>query len=241
MGERFDGLVAVVTGAGRGIGRATAMALAERGAAIVAAARTREELEETAAAVRAAGAACVVAPTDVAVEVECEALIARAEAEFGRLDVLVNNAGVARFGRFWELSTEDFDANLNVNLRAVFFLSRAAALRMIPRRSGHIVIVSSSAARKPYPTQSAYCASKAGVNQLARVMAADLRPYGVRVSAICPGGVATRLAEEIHPHRDKTGWIQPEDVARAIVYLLATPPNVAVDELFVRRFDSEPI
>lgn len=241
-GERFlQGQVAVVTGAGRGIGRATAEALAQAGANLVVAARTRRELEETAARVRAQGASCLVAPMDVAQEADCERLIARTLAEYGQVDILVNNAGAARFAPVWELSTEDFDLNLDVNLRGAFFCARAAIRAMLPRRRGTILNISSSSGKKPYLTQGAYCAAKAGLIALSKVMAMELRPHNIRVHVLCPGGVDTQLAAEIHPTRDKTGWIQPEDVAQAILYLLSTPPHITLDELVVRRFEAEPM
>jgi len=240
--ERFlDGQVAVVTGAGRGIGRAVAEALARVGANLVVAARTGRELEETAARVGALGGSCLIVPTDVVAEAACERLIERALAEYGQIDVLVNNAGAARFAPVWELSTEDFDVNLNVNLRGAFFCSRAALRAMIPRRSGTIVNIASSSGKKPYPTQGAYCAAKAGLIALSKVMAMELRPHNIRVHVLCPGGVDTRLAAEIHPTRDKTGWIRPEDIAAAILYLLSTPENITLDELVIRRFEAEPI
>lgn len=242
MNERFlKGQVAVVTGAGRGIGRSTAEALAAAGAHLVVAARTVSELEETAAQIRLQGVECLVVPTDVAVEAACENLIAATLAAFGQVDILVNNAGTGRLKPVWELTTEEFDLSLNVNLRGTFFCSRAALRAMMPRRSGTIINVASSAGKKPYVTQGAYCASKAGVILLSKVMAMELRPYNIRVSAVCPGGVDTQFAAEIHPTRDKTGWIQPEDVAQAILYLLSTPPHTVLDELVIRRFDADPM
>jgi 3-oxoacyl-[acyl-carrier protein] reductase len=242
MKESFlEGQVAIVTGAGRGIGKATAVALAQAGAHLVLAARTTRELEETAELIRSHGRAALVVPTDVADEAACERLIQQAISEFHRLDILVNNAGAARFAPFWELTTEDFDLNLNVNLRGTFFCARAATRVMIPRRYGVIINISSSSGKKPYLTQGAYCAAKAGIIALSKVMAMELRPYNIRVHVICPGGVDTQLAAEIHPTRDKTGWIQPADIAQAILYLLSTPPNITVDEIVIRRFEAEPM
>jgi len=242
MAERFlEGQVAVVTGAGRGIGRATAEALARAGAHLVVAARTVAELEETAGRVRAQGAECLVVPTDVAREEQCENLIAATLGTFGQVDILINNAGTGRFKPVWELTTEEFDLSLNVNLRGTFFCSRAALRAMIPRQSGTIINIASSAGKKPYATQGAYCASKAGVILLSKVMAMELRPHHIRVSVLCPGGVDTPFAAEVHPTRDKTGWIRPEDVAQAILYLLSTPPNITLDELVIRRFEAEPL
>lgn len=242
MHERFlTGKTAIVTGAGRGIGRATAESLARAGARVCLAARSTEELVDAAAAIRSGGGDCLVLPTDVTHEAACDRLVESAQDAFGHLDILVNNAGGAVFKPVWELSTDEFDYCLGVNLRSTFWCSRAALRAMIPRRTGAIVNIASSSGMKPYETQGAYCAAKAGVIALSRVMAMELRPHGIRVHAVCPGGVDTRLASEIHPARDKTGWIQPQDIADAVLYLLRLPPNVTVDGLAIRRFDAEPL
>jgi NAD(P)-dependent dehydrogenase (short-subunit alcohol dehydrogenase family) len=231
----------VVTGASRGIGRVAALALADQGVDVVVASRTESPLEETARLVREKGCRSLAVPTDVRVETDCEALIARTIEEFGRVDILVNNAGGAIFRPFWELTSEELDYHHAVNVRGTFLCSGAAARQMMEQKSGAIVNIASSSGLKPYPTQAAYCAAKAGVIALSKVMALELRPYGVKVHVICPGGVDTQMAAEIHPHRDKTGWIQPEDIAQAVVYLLSTPPNITIDELAIRRFEADPI
>jgi 3-oxoacyl-[acyl-carrier protein] reductase len=233
--------VCVITGAGRGIGRATAELLAGEGHRLVLAARTVSEIEETAEIARGIGAECLAIPTDVRSEDECEELIERTIEAYGQIDTLINNAGAAILKPVWELSREEFELNLLPNLGGTFFCSRAALRHMMPRRRGTIINIASSSGLKPYLTQGAYCASKAGVIALSKVMAMELRPHNIRVHVICPGGVDTRLAEEIHPTRDKTGWIQPEDVAQTIGYLLSLAPNVTVDEIVIRRFDADPI
>lgn len=205
------------------------------------AARTENELEEAAEEIEQAGGECLAVPTDVTDERACERLIQRSVDTYGSLDVLVNNAGAAVFKPVWELSTEEFNLNLDVNLRGTFFCSRAAIRAMLPRGRGSIVNISSSSGKKPYEGQGAYCAAKAGVVLLSKVMAMELRPHGIRVHVICPGGVDTRLAAQIHPARSKEGWIQPRDIAQAVLYLLSLPPNVSVDELVIRRFLAEPM
>src|SRR5207245_1514518 len=160
------------------------LALAQAGADIAAASRTVEELEETAVLVRETGRRCLVVPTDVRDEAACEALIERTVEEFGRIDILVNNAGGAAFRPFWELSTEEFDFHHTANVRSTFLCSRAAARHMMEQRSGAIVNIASSSGMKPYPTQAAYCSAKAGVIALSKVMALELRPFGVKVHVI---------------------------------------------------------
>lgn len=237
----LEGRIALVTGAGRGIGRATAIALAAAGAEIAIAARSQSELDETAHSIRSDGGICIAVPADVLVEEQCERLVDTVAAHFGRLDILVNNAGGARFAPWWELTTEDFDYNLAINLRSAFLVSRAAVRYMLPHKSGVIVHVASSSGKKPYAGQGAYCAAKAGQIALARVMALELRDHGIRVHTICPGGVDTRLAAEMHPHRDRTNWIQPEDVAETILHLVTLPAHVTVDEVVLRRYDADPL
>jgi 3-oxoacyl-[acyl-carrier protein] reductase len=235
------GKVAVITGGGRGIGRATALRLARAGMRIVVAARTAAEIDETAQSVRAIGAPCISAPTDVADEAQCAALIDRAVSEFGAVDLLVNNAGNARFRPIWETTAADLEYNLAVNLRGLFFCSQAALRVMMPRKRGQIIHIVSSAARKPYANQGAYCAAKAAALALSTNMALELRPYGIRVNAINPGGVDTRLAAEVHPTRDKAGWIRPEEIAETVAYLASLPSNVTVDQVTLRRFLAEPL
>lgn len=239
--SNLRGQVAIVTGAGRGIGRATAVALAALDVRVVLAARTVAELRETANAIGEAGGDCLEAPSDVTLEADCDGLVARALDAYGQVDILINNAGTARFAPFWELTTEEFDLNLDVNLRGAFFCARAAARAMLPRRSGQIIHMASSSGKKPYATQAAYCASKAGLIAMSKVMALELRPYGIRVASICPGVVDTRLSEEIHAGREKAGWIQPEDVARGVIYLLTGAANISTDELIIRRFEADPL
>lgn len=235
------GQTAVVTGAGRGIGRATAITLARAGANLVVASRTLRDLEETASFIAGEGAECTILPADVTDRAACHDLIQRTISTYGHIDLLVNNAGGGVFKPIWELSDDDFNLTLNANVHSTLFCSQAAIPHMMERRSGRIINIASTSGLKPYPTQGAYCAAKAAVISLSKTMALELRTYGVRVHVVCPGGVDTQLAAELHPQRDKTGWIQAEDVADAILYLASTPAHISVDELVIRRFDADPI
>jgi NAD(P)-dependent dehydrogenase (short-subunit alcohol dehydrogenase family) len=155
--------------------------------------------------------------------------------------VLVNNAGYAHFTPFEELGLEEWRRTLDVNLTGPFLVTQAFLPGMIARRSGRIINVSSVAGHKGIERQSAYCASKHGLNGLTKVLAMELRPHNIAVHAICPGGVNTRLAHEAMPGRDKANWMSPEDIAQAALYLCALSPQTTIDLLTLRRFDSTPL
>jgi 3-oxoacyl-[acyl-carrier protein] reductase len=154
---------------------------------------------------------------------------------------LVNNAGYACFKPFTSLTGEDWQRSLDVNLTGPFNLIQAVLPSMIARQSGRIINISSVAGLKPLAEQSAYCAAKSGLNALTKVLAMELRPHKIAVHAICPGGVDTKLAREAMPHRDKTNWLTPEDIAHTALYLASLSPRATTDEILVRRFDSVPI
>ena len=225
------GQVAVVTGAGRGIGHAVATALAREGATVVLAARTRQQLAATAAEIRETGGAALAIPTDVTQDAAVEAMVEQAIAELGRLDILVTAAGVASFGPVSGTKPTDWDGMLAVNLRAVMVTCRAVLPIITRQRRGPIINVASVAAQRAIPGAAAYTATKAGVVGFSRVLAEELRSEGVRVGVLVPGAVDTPLWDSIPGSPERSRMLRPADVARAAVLMASLPPGAALEEL----------
>jgi len=227
------GQVAVVTGAGRGIGAAIATKLAGMGVTVVLAGRTREPLESTSDAIVKAGGQAEPVVCDVLHLGSVEALAAHVDKTFGRLDILVNNAGIGGFGGpLHQLPPESWDQVLNTNLRGVYYCIRALAPLMIRARAGHIINISSLAGKNALPNGAAYAASKWGLNGLSYSVAEELRTYNIRVSVVCPGSVDTELSP--HAGKDKSKMLQPEDVAHAVAMLATQAPQSFVSEILLR-------
>jgi len=225
--------VAVLTGAGRGIGAAIAQKLAGMGAVVVLCGRTRGNLESTAATIARDGGRAEVAECDVTNVASVEAISAGVGQTFGRLDILVNNAGIGGFGGpLHGMQPEQWDAVLNTNLRGVYYCIRAMAPLMIQRRSGHIINISSLAGKNALPNGAAYAASKWGLNGLSYSVAEELRGHGIRVSVVCPGSVDTELSP--HAGKDPSKMLQPEDVAHAVAMLVTQAPQSFASEILLR-------
>jgi 3-oxoacyl-[acyl-carrier protein] reductase len=227
------GQVAIVTGAGRGIGAAIARSLAKLGATVVLSGRTRDALEASAKAIADAGGKAEVIPCDVSSLESVEAAAKRAESSFGRVDILVNNAGIAGFGGpLHQLPPDAWDQILNTNLRGVYYAIRAFAPMMIRARSGHIINISSIAGKNALPNGAAYAASKWGLNGLTYSVAEELRVHNIRVSVICPGSTNTELSP--HQGKDVSKMLQAEDVAHAVEMLVTQAPQSFVSEIILR-------
>ncbi|HOC67827.1 MAG TPA: SDR family oxidoreductase [Candidatus Hydrogenedentes bacterium] len=238
---RLKDNTALITGAGRGIGRAVALAFAGEGCHVALAARTRDELEATATEAGAFGVQTLVLPCDVGMPEEIECTARKTLDAFGHVDILVNNAGYASFKPVWEITPEDWSRSLDINLTSAFLFTRALLPSMMARRSGRIINLSSVTGVKALPEQGAYCAAKHALNGWTKSLALELRPYNIAVHAVCPGGVDTRFSREAMPHRDKTNWMTPEDIAHTVLHLTSLSPRVALDIINLRRFDGEPL
>lgn len=198
---RLEGKVAIVTGGGRGIGRAISKQYAAEGARVVVAQRDPASGEATVDEIRRAGGMAFFQPTDVAIREEVEALITATVARWERVDILVNNAAIlGENGPFLEVPQETWDRVIRTNLTGVFMCSQAAARVMAQHRSGCIIHLSSTNGTIPQPRCVAYGAAKGGVELLVRTMAIDLAPYGIRVNAIAPGPIQSRQPDEEPPH-----------------------------------------
>src|SRR5258706_5016155 len=182
--------VAVVTGAGRGIGRAIAVELGKLGANVVLAARSRSELEETA---RIIGSKASVIPTDVRKKDELQRLFEQAASALGPVDILVNAAGLGIFGPVAGFKDEDFEILIETNLRGIFFTCRFVLPSMIERKRGHVINIASIAGKVGSANRAVYCASKFGVAGFAESLAEQVRQHGIRASLICPGSTDTAL------------------------------------------------
>jgi 3-oxoacyl-[acyl-carrier protein] reductase len=236
----LSGQVALVTGAGRGIGRSVALALADAGADLFLTARTGDQLEEVAREIRGKGRRAEYRAADIA----SAAGVARAFDElvrhYGRLDVLVNNAGLGLGGPLMDFPEAGFDTLMAVNVKGLFLCCQRAMRLMVPAKRGYIVNISSVVGFKGYPNQAAYAASKHAVMGITKSLAVEAQPSGIRVSAILPGGVDTELMGALRPDLDRAALMRPEDVADAVLFLLSLSPTAAVDEIYIRRRSSSP-
>ncbi|MDP6115286.1 MAG: SDR family oxidoreductase [Planctomycetota bacterium] len=231
----FTNQTALITGGGTGIGRGIALALGAEGASVAVCGRTREPLEESADLIRTHGVEAAAIQADITQEEEVAKLIREIESELGPISILVNNAGVARFASVWELTPEEFDEMVAVNLRGTFLCSRAVIPGMIERGQGRILNIASVAGLKPYPTQGGYCASKHAQIGLAKVMGIELQEHGIVVQTISPGGVDTPLARGIRDDVDFNDWMTVEEVAEAAMFMLSQQGRATTDHLILRR------
>jgi 3-oxoacyl-[acyl-carrier protein] reductase len=231
--DNLAGQVAVITGAGRGIGAAIARKLAGLGATTILCGRTRSTLDLTANAIVQSSGKAEAILCDVTSLESVEEAAGRVQSLLGRVDIVVNNAGVGGFGGpLHQLPPNEWDHILNTNLRGVYYMTRAFAPMMIRARSGHIINISSLAGKNAPPNGAAYAASKWGLNGLSYSLAEELRSYNIRVSVICPGSTNTELSP--HAGKDPTKMLQPEDVAHLVAMLVMQSPQSFVSEISLR-------
>jgi 3-oxoacyl-[acyl-carrier protein] reductase len=226
------GMTALVTGASRGIGLAIARRLAKLGARLSLCARDAERLEAANAELRADGFETLTMVADVTHANEIQNLVDRTHRELGPIEILINNAGIGRFGPAHQMTEADWDAVLDTNLKSVFLVTRAVVPGMIERKRGQIVNISSLAGKNAFAGGGIYCASKWGLMGLTGCMAEDLRAHGIRVSAICPGSVATDFSP--HTGRDTSKLLQPDDVAHAVATIVTQAPQSFISEIDLR-------
>lgn len=226
--------VAIITGAGTGIGKSIAIAFAKEGATTVLASRSQPRLETVAETIQAAGATALVVPTDVTSEKEVANLFHRAMDTFGRIDILVNNAGVFFASTTTDdLSLETWRNVLEVNLTGAFLCSREALRIMKRQRSGRIINIGSISAKVPRPNNVAYAVSKFGLEGLTRSLAIDGRDHGIAVSIIHPGNTATSIWDGLEDQTRKEGLMLPDDLARLAVLVAAMPHGINIFESII--------
>jgi NADP-dependent 3-hydroxy acid dehydrogenase YdfG len=242
------GKVALVTGASSGIGAATAIALAEAGAAVAIGARRRDRLDALAGTLRDGGARVLQLDLDVTDEQACTAAVARTRDELGGLGILVNNAGVMLLGTILGADTEDWRRMIQTNVMGVMYMTAAAIEGMVEQGSGDIVNMSSVAGRQARKGAGVYNASKWAVNAFSESLRQEVTGRGVRVGLVEPGAVATELTDHITQPDAKAASVQmytsmralqAEDIARAVLHLVTQPPHVAINEVLIRPTDQE--
>ena len=239
----LTGRVALVCGASSGIGRASAIALAAAGAAVVAAARRAERLKQTIEQIEAAGGQGIALAGDVCEETFATHLVDETVKHFGRLDILVNSAGVMQAANVENADTAEWRRVLEVNFLAALYTCHAALRPMRAQGSGYIINIGSLACRTTTPVYNSYSTSKFALNAMTDGLRQEVGPHGIRVCMIAPGPTRTEVAENITDknHREairayinQEGALQPEDIAAAIVFMAGLPPRANISELWIR-------
>lgn len=247
MTDSLRDKVAIVTGASSGIGEVTARRLAESGARVVLAARRVERLDTLAADIEHHQGTALVAPTDVSDERSVQRLARTALDAFGRIDILINNAGIMPLSPISKLKVEEWDRMIDVNIKGVLYCVAATLPTMLEQGSGHIINVSSVAGRRPFPSGTVYSATKFAVRAISQGLRLELSPIkGIRVTDIEPGVVATELTHHITDNetanRFQEMWAEKKplesiDIAETILFVLSRPDHVNVNEILVRPTD----
>ncbi len=234
----------MITGAGRGIGRALAIAFSNEGAKVSLAARSTDELQGLAQEINSGGGTAIASSMDLQDENSIKSAIKKAVDEHGPVDVLINNAAIFRLSPISEMPTEMWDDVMNTNMRGLFIACREVLPAMMERKSGRIINIGSLAGRRGYEEQGVYCASKHALIGFSKVLALETQDYNIRVHVLSPGGVLTELSEPLRKSRgvseDDPDWMTSEEVAKAAIYLCSQEQAAFTDELVLRRFASEP-
>ena len=237
---RLDGKVALVTGAGRGIGEAIALAYAEAGADVALAARTRDELDRVAGKAREHGRRAVAIQTDMADMASYQPLVERVTDELGGLDIFANVAGVTRRMPIVDVSLEDWNYVIDVNLRGLYFLSQAVARVMVARNHGKVLHIASMTSYRGFDGISLYGLTKTAVVSLTRTMAVEWAPHNIQVNAIAPGWIDTPMTSSMAPSRRK--WVEdhvpqgrygtPDDIAPLALYLVSSAADYVTGQVY---------
>ena len=225
--------VAVVTGASRGVGEATALAFARAGAKVVLAARTKQDLDAVANRIHTEGGAASVLPTDVMQSDDVAHLIQRTLETHHQIDILVNNAGIGSFGFVADFEEAEWCTVIDSNLKSIFLCSKYVLPSMLERQSGQIINVLSIAAKVPFKASSAYCAAKAGALAFTKVLSEEVRAQNIRVTAVAPGAIHTAFWDTIEGHPEFNLMLKPEHVAETILFVAAQPLDMVLDEIVV--------
>lgn len=227
--QNLTGKTALITGAGRGIGRATAIAFAKEGINVGLLGRTAENLEKVAGELAEHGVDVTMATADVSNNESVMAAVEHIKSELGAIDILINNAGVGKFGKFLELSPEEFKNMIDINLMGTYYVTRAVLPGMIEQSSGDIINISSTAGERGGAVTSAYSASKFGLIGLSDSLMQEVRKHNIRVTALTPSTVATDLAfAENLTDGNPENVMQPEDLAELMVSQLKLHPRVFI-------------
>jgi NADP-dependent 3-hydroxy acid dehydrogenase YdfG len=244
----IKGKVAVVTGASSGIGYATALALAKAGAKVTIAARRTQRLEQLQDEIKKSGEECLIVSCDVTKRKDCSELIDTTIKKWGRIDILINNAGIMPLSFVKSLKVDEWEQMVDVNIKGVLFCTAAAIPHMVSQNSGHIVNLSSIAGRLVFAAGSVYCATKYAVRAFSEGLRQELSTrHNIRVTTIEPGIVATELTntitekalESFVKYAQTIEALKSEDIANAIMFAVESPPHVNVNEIMVRPTQQE--
>lgn len=233
----LHGHVALITGASSGIGAAIARAFLAAGADLAVVARREERLSELEDAARQSGRRCVAVLGDVREELTAEQAVQAALREFGRLDILVNNAGIGIYKLLADTTAADYDAMMDTNMRSTFLFTRHAVPVMLERGAGTVINVSSMAGVMGFPNEAVYCATKFAQVGFTQALDRELRPRGIKVGVICPGGVKTEFALGTGRTEEgvaASGMLEAEDVARAALLMATQPAHARIIEIRMR-------
>ena len=230
---RLDGKVAVVTGAGRGIGKAVALSLAKSGCRVVLSARTPAQLEEVQRAIEQGGGTAAIVPADLTRDEALDALAAESRRCFGTVDILINNAGWGKRSPVVKINVEDLDQTVRLNLRAPILLAKLLLPDMIAKKEGAVINIGSVSGKTGEANGAAYSATKFGLIGFTQSLYDEVREHGIKVAVILPGFVDTPL---IPPNRqlDRSKMIQPADIAQTVHYVLTSPPTCCPVEITIR-------
>ncbi|QDK33974.1 SDR family oxidoreductase [Sphingomonas sp. IC081] len=243
MSGQLAGKVALVTGASSGIGAAAALCLAEAGARVVVCARRTARLAGLVAQIEAAGGAALAIPGDMTLEDDARGAVEKTVAAFGRIDILINSAGIMEAGGIENCDTAIYRRVIDINLMGTVYASAAAVPHMLAQGGGDIITISSLAGRKGGPMTSAYSASKHAVNMMTDGMRQELGGRNIRVTTLMPGATETEVADSISDpqwrsaikaHVSKDGAVQPRDIGEAVVFILAMPRRTNISEIAIR-------